>query len=193
MIHAIPSSKTNHEETKMENSVKHGNYLQFFLMIITSMLVMYVLSYANSWEIFGHAWFSETRVFMVLMMGGSMAIIMLTFMLGMYRNAKVNAAIYIGSFIVIAAALTLVRTQQTVGDVDFMEGMIPHHSIAVLTSSRAQIEDPRVRELADTIIRSQKREIKEMSWLIGDIRANGLAQDQQQADSRRVPEFSGDE
>jgi hypothetical protein len=50
-----------------------------------------------------------------------------------------------------------------------------------------------VRELADTIIRSQKREIKEMSWLIGDIRANGLAQDQQQADSRRVPEFSGDE
>jgi uncharacterized protein (DUF305 family) len=71
--------------------------------------------------------------------------------------------------------------------------MIPHHSIAVLTSSRAKIEDPRVRELADGIIRSQKREIKEMSWLIGDIRANGLAQDQQQADSRRVPEFSGDE
>lgn len=177
----------------MENSAKHGNYSQFLLMIITSMLVMYVLSYTNSWEIFGHAWFSETRLFMVLMMGGSMAIIMLTFMLGMYRNAKVNAAIYIGSLIVIAAALTLVRTQQTVDDVDFMEGMIPHHSIAVLTSSRAQIEDPRVRKLADAIIRSQKKEIKEMGWLIQDIGANGIAQDQQQADARRVPEFSGDE
>lgn len=155
------------------------------------MVVMYALSYANSWEIFGHAWFSETRLFMVIMMGGSMAIIMLTFMLGMYPNAKVNAAIYAGSVLLIATALTLVRTQQTVDDVDFMEGMIPHHSIAILTSTRAKIEDRRVRELADEIISAQKREIQEMEWLINDIGANGVAVDPKQADVRPVPEFSG--
>ena len=176
----------------MENSMKHGRYSQFFLMIITSMVVMYGLSYTNSWEIFGHAWFSETRLFMVLMMGGSMSIIMLTFMLAMYRSRKVNMAIYIGSLLLMATALTLVRSQQTVGDVDYMEGMIPHHSIAILTSNRGQIADPRVRQLADEIIRSQQREIKEMNWLIDDIGANGIAQNQQQADARPVPEFSGE-
>ena len=125
-------------------------------------------------------------------MGGAMAIIMLSFMLGMYPNTKANMAIYAGSVVVMAAALALVRSQETVDDVDFMEGMIPHHSIAILTSTRAEIEDRRVRKLADEIISAQKREIKEMSWLIDDIRANGVAADQQKADTRPVPEFSGE-
>lgn len=176
----------------MEDTMKQGKYAKFFLMIITSMVSMYVLSYLNSWEIFGHAFFSETRLFMVLMMGGAMAIIMLSFMLGMYPNTKANMAIYAGSVVVMAAALALVRSQETVDDVDFMEGMIPHHSIAILTSTRAEIEDRRVRKLADEIISAQKREIKEMSWLIDDIRANGVAADQQKADTRPVPEFSGE-
>jgi hypothetical protein len=87
-------------------------------------------------------------------------------------------------------SLWLVRSQVTVDDVDYMEGMIPHHSIAVLTSERARIEDVRVRELADSILEAQRREIKEMEWLIRDIRANGLASSQAEADARRVPEFS---
>jgi len=176
----------------MEDTMKQGKYAKFFLMIITSMVSMYVLSYFNSWEIFGHAFFSETRLFMVLMMGGAMAIIMLSFMLGMYPNTKANMAIYAGSVVVMAAALALVRSQETVDDVDFMEGMIPHHSIAILTSTRSQIEDRRVRKLADEIISAQKREIREMSWLINDIGTNGVASDQKNADARPVPEFSGE-
>ncbi|MBP3946853.1 DUF305 domain-containing protein, partial [Psychrobacter sp. K31L] len=46
---------------------------------------------------------------------------------------------------------------------------IPHHSIAILTSSRADIEDPRVQKLADDIIKAQKREIAEMQALITDL------------------------
>lgn len=175
----------------MDDSTRKGNYSQFFLMIAASMVVMYVLSYVNSWEVFGHAWFSETRVFMVLMMGGAMAVIMLTFMLGMYRNRKVNAGIYIGSAIIMAAAIVLVRSQVTVDEVDYMEGMIPHHSIAILTSNRAEIRDPRVRKLADGISTTQVKEIKEMSWLIRDIRENGVA-NEAQAEERKVPEFSGE-
>jgi hypothetical protein len=85
----------------------------------------------------------------------------------------------------------LVRSQVTVSGVDYMEGMIPHHSIAILTSERSQIEDPRVRELADEIIEAQRREIKEMEWLIEDITANGVAQTQEEAEARPVPDFSG--
>ncbi|WP_367183435.1 DUF305 domain-containing protein [Sporosarcina sp.] len=50
-----------------------------------------------------------------------------------------------------------------------MKAMIPHHSIAILTSERANITDPRVRDLADGIIEAQKREIKEMKQLIKDL------------------------
>ncbi len=74
-----------------------------------------------------------------------------------------------------AAGLWLVRSQVTVNDVDYMEGMIPHHSIAILTSERAGIRDMRVAELAGEIIEAQRREIREMEWLIADIRDNGPA------------------
>ena len=50
-----------------------------------------------------------------------------------------------------------------------MRGMIPHHSIAILTSERAHITDPRVRKLADQIIESQRKEIAEMKALIEDL------------------------
>ncbi len=70
--------------------------------------------------------------------------------------------------------------------------MIPHHSIAILTSERASIEDKRVRELADGIIKAQRREIKEMKWLINDIRKNGKAISEAEAAARPMPKFEGD-
>ena len=50
-----------------------------------------------------------------------------------------------------------------------MKAMIPHHSIAIMTSERAQITDQRVRKLADEIIEAQRREISEMKYLINDL------------------------
>jgi hypothetical protein len=169
----------------------NGNsYLRFFAMIATSATAMFFLMYLNSYQILDHAWFSETRLFMTLLMAGSMTLVMLSFMLGMYRNGKVNLAIYAGGLALMVLAVWLVRSQATVTGVDYMEGMIPHHSIAILTSERANIEDPRVRELADAIIDAQRREIKEMEWLIRDIEENGVATTQAEADARPVPEQS---
>ena len=98
-----------------------------------------------------------------------MAVIMLAFMLGMYADRRRNAAIFAGGAIVFAVALFLARSQATVGDVAWMKAMIPHHSIAILTSERAHITDPRVRKLADGIIEAQRREIGEMKMLIQDL------------------------
>jgi uncharacterized protein (DUF305 family) len=95
---------------------------------------------------------------MALLMSAVMTIIMLLFMLRMYESKGVNAAILAGSMIIFAVSLWLVRSQSTVYDVDYMKAMIPHHSIAVMTSERAHIRDPRVRKLADEIIESQVRE-----------------------------------
>lgn len=137
-------------------------------MIATATVVMFGLMYLNTYQ-WDHIFFSETRTYMALIMGAVMAITMLLFMRKMYTNKRANAGIIIGSLIVFALSLWLVRSQTTVGDVSYMRAMIPHHSIAILTSERAQIEDPRVRELADEIIDAQVKEIAEMKALIADL------------------------
>jgi len=50
-----------------------------------------------------------------------------------------------------------------------MKAMIPHHSIAILTSKNADLSDPRVKELAEKIIDVQEKEIKEMKELIEEL------------------------
>lgn len=143
-------------------------YIKFGVMIATSILVMFGLMYLNTYQL-DHVFFSETRLYMALIMGMTMAIVMLGFMLNMYQNKRVNAGIFIGSAIVFALSLWLVRSQTTIEDISWMKAMIPHHSIAILTSERANISDPRVRELADSIIEAQRKEIEGMKTLIKDL------------------------
>lgn len=171
------------------NQEKQSGYIRFGAMIATSMIVMFGLMYLNTYDI-AHVRWSETRVFMTFIMGAAMAVIMLSYMRSMYSDNRINIAIYVGSLIVFLIALFLVRSQSTVGDSSYMSAMIPHHSIAILTSERAQIEDTRVRELADEIIAAQRREIAEMNWLLADIAENGIASTQADAEARPVPELT---
>lgn len=149
-----------------------GNYLRFGVMIVCSTLVMFGLMYLNTYEM-SHVRFSQTRAWMALVMGAAMAVVMLSFMLGMYKDKARNVAIYVGAVLVFGVSLWLVRSQATVDDVSYMRAMIPHHSIAIMTSERARISDPRVRKLADSIIEAQRREIAEMEALINDIERSG--------------------
>jgi uncharacterized protein (DUF305 family) len=144
------------------------SYARFLAMIATSTIVMFGLMYLNTWAL-DHVFYSQTRTWMALLMGATMAIIMLGFMWSMYGNRRANVAILAVSAIVFAGSLYLVRSQETVSDVSYMKAMIPHHSIAVMTSDRAHIHDPRVRKLADGIIEAQVREIGEMKALIAEL------------------------
>ena len=150
----------------------HGSYGRFAAMIATSTAVMLGLMYLNTYAL-DHVFWSQTRFWMALVMGATMAIVMLAFMLHMYRNRMANAAIFIGAALVFAGSLYMVRSQATVSDVSWMKAMIPHHSIAILTSERATLRDPRVRKLAGEIIEAQRREIEEMKALIEDLESQG--------------------
>ena len=152
------------------------SYIRFGLMIATSTIIMFILMYLNTyaWE---HLFFSETRAYMAILMGATMAIVMLSFMVAMYSSKALNIAIFLGAAVVFAGSLWLVRSQVTVSGPSYMRAMIPHHSIAVMTSERAGIEDARVRKLADEIIAAQRKEIGEMRHLIADIEENGIATD----------------
>jgi len=144
-------------------------YPNFFIMLGTSSLLMYMAMYLNTYA-WDHIFFSEMRLYMNMLMTAIMAVVMLWFMRHMYTNKKMNQLILGGSVALFAVALFLVRSQTLVDDVDYMEAMIPHHSIAILTSERAQITDPRVRELADNIIKAQREEIAEMKELIEELK-----------------------
>jgi hypothetical protein len=186
----VSSSSNVQSESRMREFYP---YFRFGAMIATSTVVMFSLTYTNTY-VFDHVRFSEERVYMALLMGSAMAIIMLGFMWGMHQNLKVNAGIIVAALALGTLALWLSRSQHFVEDQAYMKGMIPHHSIAILTSERADIDDLRVRELADGISRTQKQEIAEMEWLLHDISENGKATTEAEANERPVPDFStGDE
>jgi Na+/proline symporter len=147
------------------------SYARFAAMIATSTAVMFGLMYLNTYAL-DHVLFSQTRMWMAFVMGAVMAVIMLGFMWSMYKNRSFNIAILAGAVVVFAGALWLVRSQETVDDVSYMKAMIPHHSIAIMTSERAHIRDPEVRKLADRIIDAQVREIAEMKRHIARLEAH---------------------
>ncbi|EON3043458.1 DUF305 domain-containing protein [Enterococcus hirae] len=140
-------------------------YWKFLLMIGVSTVIMFGMMYLNVYSI-DHLFFSRTRVFMALMMGAVMAIIMLLFMWKMYENKTLNKIILGVSVLVFAGSLFMVRSQTTVSDVAWMKAMIPHHSIAILTSKCANLKDPEVKKLANDIIEAQEKEIEQMKKLI---------------------------
>ncbi len=173
------------------NAKNDGNYGRFMAMVGTSTVIMLGLMYLNTYAL-AHVFWSETRFWMMFVMGAVMAVVMLAFMWGMYRNTAKNLIIVAVAAITFGLSLFLVRSQVTVDDSDYMSAMIPHHSIAIMTSERAGIEDVRVRKLANDIIRAQRREIDEMRWLLKDIDANGIAASEAEAAARPVPPFEGE-
>jgi hypothetical protein len=184
---------TRHEETGKHGEGDGGShgagmYLRFAAMILTAMVAMYWLMFVSAWEL-SHVRWSESRLFMTLTMGGSMGLIMLAWMLNMYRNVKANLVVVAVSIMLLAVGITLDRSQTTVQDASFMSAMIPHHSMAITRSERAQLEDVRVCELAVEISEAQRREIFEMDWLIEDIAENGIAATADDAQARPIPDY----
>jgi len=154
-----------------QDSKKINNYTKFVGMLAASFVAMYVTMYLNTYAI-DHVYFSLTRFYMSCLGISAMAIIMYVAMRGMYQNKKKNIAIIVGSIALFLAALGLVRIQAPIiGDVLWMKAMIPHHSIAILTSERADIQDPEVKQLAEDIIKAQRMEIEEMKQMIKRLEA----------------------
>ena len=177
--------KTEHD--KGQSHKMRNMYLRFAAMILTGMVVMYATMFAGTYE-WGHIRWSESRMFMALTMGGTMGLVMLAWMLNMYKNVKGNIAIVAASLLLLGGGIFLDRSQTTVQDTAFMSGMIPHHSLAITRSERSELADVRVCQLAVEISEAQRREIFEMDWLIDDIQQNGVADTPEEAQARPVPE-----
>lgn len=177
-----------HDDGDDHSDMQWRVYLRFGAMILTAMVFMYWVMFVGSWEL-SHVRFSQSRVFMALTMGGTMGLVMLAWMLNMYRSVKGNIIVVAVSLLLLGGGIFLDRSQTTVGDVSFMRAMIPHHSLAITRSERFNVDDVRVCDLAVEISEAQRREILEMDWLIDDIQENGVASTRAEARERTVPEF----
>lgn len=193
------SDRTTEQQTTEHHSGEHKSdsnnggtpakqYWRFAAMVLTGTVVMYATMYAGTWE-WSHVRFSESRIFMALTMGGTMGLVMLAWMLHMYRNTRANVVVVVVSLLALGGGIALDRSQATIDDSDFMSGMIPHHSLAITRSERSNLSDVRVCELAVEISEAQRREILEMEWLIDDIARNGEATTSEAASARAVPDF----
>lgn len=136
-------------------------YQKFAIMLAFSFCIMYVVMFLNVSSL-EHIYISLNRAYMALLMVSPMALLMLRMMGNMYPDKKKNRLIALGSTAVLIGSFICLRTQAFVDDAQYMRGMIPHHSSAILTSRHANIKDPQVRKLADDIIDTQEREIAEM-------------------------------
>jgi uncharacterized protein (DUF305 family) len=137
------------------------HYLMFGLNMILSLIVMYfvMFSMVDGWGDFRN---NINMFYMALTMLAPMGIIMLATMGGMYRNRKLNLAIYAGLTIVLLASFTATRQQTFIGDRQFIASMVPHHSGAILMCREASISDAELRKLCGEIIAAQRREIEQM-------------------------------
>ncbi|MFD1466212.1 DUF305 domain-containing protein [Lapidilactobacillus mulanensis] len=144
-------------------------YIKFLMMIVVSTVIMYGLMFFNIYQ-FGDYFFSQTMFWMALLMGATMAIVMLLFMWPMYKNKRLNRLIILVSVLIFGGSLFLVRSQTTVNDAAWLRGMIPHHSMAILTSKRAHLSDPEVKALAEKIAITQRQEIEQMAALLEQLK-----------------------
>jgi hypothetical protein len=140
-------------------------YLKFALMMMISFVIMYGVMYLNV-DRFEHVYLSLTRLYMTLLMVAPMAVVMLGFMRGMYKDKRLNAIIVGASLVVFVLALVFLRNQTFIGERQYMKAMIPHHSSAILTSKNSDLQNPPVRTLSKDIIEAQEREIREMKDLL---------------------------
>ena len=148
----------------MENK-DNSQYKNFLIMLVLSFVIMYVVMFLNVDE-FSHIYLSYTRTYMTLLMVSPMALVMLTLMRKMYPNKKLNSVITVSSIAIFVFALTALRSQAFISDTQYMKAMIPHHSSAIMTSKNANIRDPELRRLTDSIIKFQEEEITQMKLIL---------------------------
>ncbi len=141
------------------------NYLRLLPMAILPFIAMFILMYAMV-NTFGDVFANYNQFYMAALMVFPMILIELLLLRAMYPNSAVNAAIAAFSLIAFAASWFMIREQAAIADVQFLKSMIPHHSGAVLMCENADLSDPEIASLCDTIVPGQQAEIDQMKQIL---------------------------
>jgi uncharacterized protein (DUF305 family) len=166
----------HHQDAMAKNHTQHGShkdnaYPMFALNMALSFIAMYFLMFTmvDTW---GDFYNNLNMAFMAITMLAPMGPLMLVLMRGMYANKRLNVVLYGGFVLAFVLALAGIRTQTPVGNEQFIASMIPHHSGAILMCREADITDPELRTLCDTIEEGQRSEIEQMKAILTRLQAS---------------------
>ena len=158
-------SETTHDQMVGD---KHGGrsrpYLMFGIMMGLSLLVMYASMFTmiDGWGDFRN---NLNMLYMTVTMWAPMGIIMLLAMRGMYQNNKANVALLVVFALLAVGSFGATRAQALIGDRQFIDSMIPHHSGAILMCREATLTDPELIALCEGISDGQRAEIEQMAQI----------------------------
>lgn len=142
----------------MKQHMDTQHYSRLALMTALHFVTMYVLMYAMV-DRFDNVYASFNQVYMSALMTSPMLIIEMLLMGAMYPKRTWNLVIAGAGVLVLIVAFILIRQQTLIADKQFLRSMIPHHAGAILMAKEAPIQDPEIRELSQSIISSQQKEI----------------------------------
>ena len=150
-----------------DQHTEHGKkmYLKLLLMAVLSFVSMYVLMYSmvNTFE---DVYPSFNQFYMAGLMAAPMVLIEVVLMSAMYKDKKLNAVIAAASILIGVVFFLGIRQQTSISDEQFLKSMIPHHSGAILMCREANITDPEIKNLCQTIIEGQQQEIDQMRTIL---------------------------
>ena len=140
-------------------------YASLAVQTIISGIIMYLVMFVMI-DNLGSFYNNLNMLYMTLMMVAPMVVAMILAMRHMFPSKGANAVLLAGSVVVFLGNFALIRTQTTIGDTAFLRSMIPHHSGAILMCQQASIDDPQVKQLCASIVKSQGEEIDEMKSIL---------------------------
>lgn len=149
-------------ESMQHAGMARSHYTMFAVNMVLSLIPMYFVMFTM---IDGLRDFRNNlnMLYMALTMLAPMGIIMLATMAGMYRNKRLNVALYIAFAVLTVGAFAATRTQAAIDDREFIASMVPHHSGAILMCREATLRDQELVKLCAEITRAQREEIEQMN------------------------------
>ena len=143
------------------------NYSLWFMMIGSFIIQLIVMSFimTNSYK---NITFSQGKLYISVIMALLMGILEVL-MYDVHMNTN-SLSYYLSLFFVLSVFIYLYRNQLYIEDKDYLNQMIEHHSMTLLTSEGIleKTKSERVKKLAENIILTQEKEIGYMKQLIID-------------------------
>jgi len=137
-----------------------------YQMIIGSFLIQYFVMSAIMANSFNNITFSLGKFYISVIMALSMGLLEVAMF--DFHMKTFNSFLYLCLFFGVTVFIYLYRNQVFIYDKDYLQEMIEHHSMAILTSEEILDKEPpkRVKKLAENIIQVQQKEIGYMKQLI---------------------------
>ena len=137
-----------------------------YTMLIGSFIIQFIVMSCIMTNSYKNITFSVGKFYMSVIMALLMGLLEV-FMFDIHMRI-ISFYYYLILFFMLSIFIYLYRNQIYIEDKDYLQEMIEHHSMAVLTSEEIlqKTQSERIKKLAETILTTQKKEIEYMRQLI---------------------------